>query len=143
MTLGGVRDFFRTTLNALGLKEWPDGFNIENIPATILDGAYHLDSGRITVTNMGVNGTAYECEYPVTLKVLSKGFRDSGKAIDAAIDKAQSVISGIVGAVDDLDQTKGLKHVHPQDIQTQPLQISNTHAVICTMTFNAVFIFGV
>lgn len=142
MTIGGVRGFFRTQLNALKLKEWVDGFNIENIPSTVLNNSYHLDVGRITVgTPMGGNGFVYEFNYPVTLKVFSKGFKNPGLAIDAALDNAQDILADILQPGVRLAlANQGLKDIRPSGITTQPLQISNDNAVILVMGFNAILV---
>lgn len=134
MTLSGVRDFFRTELDTLGFREWTDPFVIDNIPATILDGAYHLDIGNIRISNIGVQAKAYSFSYPVTLKVLSKGFRNPSVAIDAALDNAEDIIEALLGATID---NHGLKQINPTALTTQPLQLSNEHAVILVMSFSA------
>ncbi len=107
---------------------------VDNIPSSILDGAYHLGVGQIKITPLGVNGVAFNFIYPVTLRVLSKGFKDPGAAIDAALDNAQNILEAVLGASID---SVGLKHVHPVGLTTQPFQLSNEHAVILTMNFNA------
>lgn len=137
MTLGGVRDYFRTRLNILTYKEWPDGFNTANIPATVFDKSYHLEVGTINVKNQSQTG--FEFAYPVTLRVMSKGFRDPSAAIDAALDNAQTILADILAPAVRL-QTNGLKQILPTSINTLPLQISNDNAVMLVMTFSAYLI---
>jgi hypothetical protein len=48
MSLTSVRPYFRTHCNALGFTEWMDGFNIENIPSTLIDMAYHIGPPQTT-----------------------------------------------------------------------------------------------
>ncbi len=142
MTLGGVRDFFRTQLNALNYREWTDAFVVENIPSTILDGSYHLDVGHIQITRpMGGNGTAYEISFPVTIKVFSKGYRHAAAAIDGALDDAQAILAALLDPSVRLSQTMvGLKDIRPSSIDTKPLQVSNEHCVILVMGFSAYLI---
>ncbi len=139
MTLGGVRGVFRTRLNNLSYREWTDGFNTANIPATILDRSYHLEVGTIQIGVQG--GIQYEFSYPVTLRVLSKGFKDPGLAIDAALDNASAILADLMSPSVKL-QTYGLKLLRPRTIDTQPLQVSNDNAVMLVMTFNALLIYA-
>lgn len=141
MTLGGVRGFLRTTLNALKLKEWTDGFSTDNIPATIIDGSYHLDVGHIRIKTAGVNANALDVMYPITLKVFAKGFKNPALAIDAALDRAQNILSAFVSANKTLNQ-QGLKRVIPTGLDTQPLRVDNTHCVMLVMTFDASLVLG-
>jgi hypothetical protein len=136
MTLGQVRGFFRGVMNGLKYREWADGFNIANIPATILDGSYHLDVGHIKISpTMGAQARAFEFSYPVTLKVLSKGFKNPGLAIDRALDNAQGILEVLMPQANALTQV-GIKNVSPTGLDTQPLQVSNDNAVILVMTFD-------
>lgn len=137
MTLGGVRSYFSIRLNGLSYKEWPDGFNVANIPATIIDKSYHLEVGTIQVKSQSQRG--YEFSYPVTLRVMSKGFKDPSAAIDAALDNAQDILADLLAPAVRL-QTNGLKEIKPGSINTQPLTISNDNAVMLVMTFSAYLI---
>ncbi len=140
MTLGGVRAFFRTRLDGLSYREWADGFAVDNIPDTVLNKAYHLDVGRIQISKtMGAQAKIYEFSYPVTLKVLSKGFRDPAAAIDAALDNAQAILADVLPASGVLVQ-EGFKSVSPVSLETLPLQVSNDNAVMLVMGFSVYLI---
>jgi hypothetical protein len=78
MTLGGLRAFFRTRLDGLGYTEWTDGFNIENIPSTVLDMSYHLAVGDIR--SGPANQLLHVFDYPLTVSIFLKGFRDPAEA---------------------------------------------------------------
>lgn len=134
MTLGEVREYFRTRLDGLEYREWTDGFNTANIPSTIFDKAYHLEVGTITVNQEGQRGFAFT--YPVTLRVLSKGFRNPAAAIDAALDNAQDILADLMAPSVRL-QTAGLKSIMPRSLTTQAVDVSNDNAVMLVMTFNA------
>lgn len=141
MTLGGVRDVYRTALKGVGLKEWTDGFNITNIPATLIDKSFHLDVGRVQMKTAGVNASAFEVKYPVVVEVFLKGFKHPAAAIDGALDLAQTIVGAVVTANKALNE-QGLKWIVPVGLDTKPLQVSNTHSVILTMTFDSAFVMG-
>ena len=139
MTLGGVRGYFRTHLDAVGLSEWRDGFNFENIPANILDRAYHIEVG--TTTTGPANQMHYTFQMPITVRVFLKGFRDPSQSIDDALDLANTIYAEVLDAANRL-QTAGLKDIRPTSVFPQPLQLTNDNAVILELGFIAYLIYG-
>jgi hypothetical protein len=139
MTLGGVRDFFRTRLDSLGYHEWEDGFNIENIPATIMDKSYHLAVGQIR--SGPANQMHHVFDYPITVSLFFKGFRTPSSAIDSSLDSAQDVLNDILNPAQRL-QTNGLKDIRPSSILVRPLAGSNDNTVVVEISFSAVMIYA-
>jgi hypothetical protein len=138
MTLGGLRAFFRTRLDGLGYTEWTDGFNIENIPSTVLDMSYHLAVGDIR--SGPANQLLHVFDYPLTVSIFLKGFRDPAEAIDLGLDAGQEILEDILSPAQRL-QTDGLKDIRPGSIAVRPLADSNDNTVVVEMEFRAVMAF--
>jgi hypothetical protein len=139
MTLGGVRGFFRTRLDGLGYNEWTDGFNIENIPSTVLDKSYHLAVGPIR--SGPANQMHHVFDYPIVVSLFFKGFRDPSSAIDSSLDSAQDVLNDILDPAQRL-QTNGLKDIRPNGILVRPLAGSNDNTVVVEISFNVVMLYA-
>lgn len=93
MSLVSIKPFFRARMSALKYKEWVDPFADDNIPANLIDGAYHLrvlgTSGRKT------SQSDIEFNHQVQVKLFFKGFRDVDAAETKARQKADEIVSDI------------------------------------------------
>jgi hypothetical protein len=133
MSLSQVRSLFRTRLDGLGYREWPDGFNFENIPDTILDRSYHIETGLISGTS--ANQTVHNFSYSISLRVFLKGYRDPAAAIDDAVSQAETILADILSPSVRLSTT--IKDIVPDTITVEPFDISNDNDVILKMDFTA------
>jgi hypothetical protein len=127
VTFGAVRPFFAGRLDALGFSEWPDGFNTENIPSTILDNSYHLEVGEIRGESNGP--TNYVFSMPLVIRIFTKGYRDPGSQIDAALDIGNVVLEDLLDPAVRNAQND-LKDIRPTSVQVLPLAASNDNQVI-------------
>jgi hypothetical protein len=143
MTLGGLRSFLKPVIDGLGYKYWADGFSVNNIPAQIVNKSYHLDIGRMQITNPlgAANGALYEFDHQVTLKVLRNGFRNPSDAIDKSLDEAQAIIQALITAGRTQAQN-GFKRLQPVTIDTVAASPNNETQVITVMVFKVVLMFG-
>lgn len=137
MSLAEIRPYMRDILDGLGYDEWTDGFNFENIPSTIFNESYHLEVGVISA---GVaNQRAYRFTAPVLLRVFLKGFRSPSEAIDDALLRGDTILSGVLAESERLGvpaDNRSIKNVFPGPIQTLPFDASNDNAIILQMEFN-------
>lgn len=133
MSLTAVRTYFRDRMETLGYDEWPDGFAFDNIPETILNGAFHLTSG--TVTQNVQNQTAVDLSAPITIRLFLKGFRSPASAIDESISQGEEVICECVKAVNAHNQA--IKDVQFLNLEPQPLDESNDNSVLLVINFEA------
>lgn len=133
MSLTLVRPYFRTRLDSLGYNEWTDGFDFENIPETILDGAYHLEIG--TLSSIGVEHTMIDMEYPLTVRLYLKGFRDPASAIDESISQGEAIVCDITKIVNANQQ--GIKGVEFSTMQPIPKSDNNDNIILLEMEFTA------
>lgn len=138
MNLDGFRAFLRTRLDALGYREWEDGFNRSNIPSTIIDKSYHIQVG--TIGTGPSNQVHHIFRYPVRLFVLLKGFRSPSQAIDQGLTEAQNILDDIL-SVDVRLQSNGLKDVRPVSIDVLPLSESNDNTIIVDIALEGFLIF--
>ena len=136
MTLGELRPFISTKIAALNLKEWTDGFNTANIPANILDGAFHVEIGS------GISGSAsqlvHEFRVPFTVRVFFKGFRNPADAKDKALTRANDVLTALLKPTVRLGGVDNLKDIRPVSLTPVPLASSNDNSLILELVFEAV-----
>ena len=125
--------YMRTQLDSLGYSEWSDGFNFENIPSSIIDGAYHLEVGIIS--SQSANQRAHQFSFPVVLRVFLKGFSDPKSAIDDALLRGDNILGAVLSEANRLTQAEDIKDVVPNSITVQELSASNDNSVILQMEF--------
>lgn len=133
MALTDVRSYFRTRMNALSFKEWPDGFNFENIPKNIINKTFHIQSD--TITPDATNMTTYDFSSPVILRLFIKGFRDPAQAIDDAIGFYEEILCEVLDPANRLGTL--IQNISPGPTSILPLSDNNDNAVILEMEFTA------
>lgn len=139
MSLSTVRGYFRTKMDALVYQEWTDGFNFDNIPSTLLNKAYHIQSG--TITGLRNNQNDQETSQIVTIRSFYKGFRDPASAIDTAVSETELIIKAMCAPTSRL-ATTGLTNVIFQDATLEPNSLSNDNIVKATLQFSVFVIIG-
>lgn len=132
MSLLAAREYFKQYLEQLGYEEWPDGFNIENIPSTVLDGAYHVESGTIVQNSQNQRDLDLGCIEIV--RIFKKGFRYPSRAIDEAHIEVQTFLELVLDATNRGAQPP--TNVILNSIDFLPLTIDNDNALMVEMNFN-------
>lgn len=133
MCLAQARIYFRNRMETLGYSEWRDGFNKDNIPSTLLDQVFHLESGEIAPT--ASNHQVHEFSSPIVVRVFLKGFLDPATAIDNALETADTILEEILLPSNRLGTE--VKDVIPIGISVNPLSDSNDNAVLLELNFEA------
>jgi hypothetical protein len=133
--LTSVRPYFRSRLLDLGFTEWTDGFNKENIPRSLLDGSFHIESGAISPTRS--NHQVHEFTSAIVVSVFFKGYRNPAEAIERAISQSERILKSTLKASDRLEGDC-IKDVFVGDINVSPLSASNDNAVTLEMGFNVI-----
>lgn len=128
-----VRDHFRDVLNTLGLREWPTAFSYDNIPSTILTDSYHMTIDPIV--SGPSNHQVHKFDYPLTLRVFLKGFRDESESVDAAVKVGQDILCAVLQSSSRLGDT--IKDIVPNSMQPIPLSGSNDNSIIIELSFTA------
>ena len=135
--LTAMKPYFRARLNALGLREWTDGFNFENIPANILDKSYHLEfpsGARVDAYDM----TSNDITHDIVARVFFKGFRNPSQAIDAALLKYEQILESVLASENRVGVA--IKNIYLDSCQIRALSDSNDNAVILEITFSCLII---
>jgi len=133
--LSSVRPYFRARMNSLGFKEWQDGFAVDNIPRTLLNGSYHIEANSVTPTRPNQQLVTFEIES--IIRVHFKGYRSPSDAIDKAYVEAETILADILQPANKLSGPC-IKDVYLASITVNPLGATNDNAVILELTFNAV-----
>lgn len=133
MSLTDVRSYFRTRMTGLGHKEWTDAFNFENIPESIQDRSFHMETGLISGNSQ--NQTVLDTSFSMTLRLFLKGYRTPADAIDSGVSFGQSAICDIINP----NNANGvnIKDIQFISMQVLPRDGSNDNTVIVQMEFSA------
>lgn len=131
----GVRTFFQTVAQDLGYRKHYDGFNIENIPGTKFDKAYHVEA--FNFSSIPQNQSTLDLEGSVTVRLFFKAFRDVDDGIQKATNAADSYIAEVLGSERRLTNSS-FKNIILNQIVIEPYAISNDNFVVCRMEFTAI-----
>jgi hypothetical protein len=134
MSFVNVLPYFRARLDSLNLNEWDDGFAVDNIPATIIDRAYHLRVGLID--SQPANQQTHAFQVPVEVRVFLKGYQDPKSAINDAMSLSENIHAEVLKLANRVGRTDGILDVKPLTTAIDPLADSNDNDVIVTLTYN-------
>lgn len=88
MTISKVRSYFNAkfleTDTGFRNKEWKDAFNIDNIPATLIDMGYHIQPGELISTVK--NDHTVEDDLNTEINIWFRGYRDVQEKLDESYD---------------------------------------------------------
>ena len=129
-----IPELFRTQMDGLGYEEWDDALNVENIPSTIIDGAYHVEipSGEMTVINQHVLNEAST----VNLRVFKKGFANTLTMRDEMLAERQTILCDILSPAVRL--SSGIKNIVADSWSITPLSDSNDNSAILEINFTCI-----
>jgi hypothetical protein len=134
-----IRPYFRTQLDALGYREWKDGFNTSNIPATLLKNSYHIEA--VTGSRFGsYDQRTQDIEQDVTIRLFLKGYRYPADAIDDALSNIDTILTRVLEPSRRLGSS--IKNIYFQNYQVLPLSETNDNAAILEITFSCLIIFS-
>lgn len=135
MSFVDVKPYFQARMKATDadLNEWQDAFDVNNIPATVIDKAWHIRVGT-----MSYQGSKHEClafGVPVDLKVCLKGYRSPYEAVDNAHGLADAIIKECCKSTTSLNQAN-IKNVIPNLVNVREIGPSNDNLVVLEISFN-------
>lgn len=134
MSLTIVRPFFRTVLDGQGYTEWTDGFNFENIPSTLLDLSYHIET--VNCVGVRMNQLDQELELDVKISLFFKGYRDPAEAIDLSIQKVEDFIKEVLKPGFRVGQyASGIKNIVFEGFALEPKDGTNDNLVKADVNF--------
>lgn len=127
-------------MTTVGLFEWKDAFNIENIPSTIIEKKpYHIEMG--TFTGNRNNQIHLEMSCIISITFLLNGFANPADAIDRAVLQGESIINECVKPSNSLVQTS-IKDVVFRSFTMEPIAASNDNIVKGKIEFSVLVIKG-
>lgn len=141
MSLVNCRSYLRARANSIGLKEWADGFNFDNIPSTLLNKSYHISPNEGTTIKNNQNDQ--EINYSQSIRIFVKGYRDNATAIDNAHLIVDNLIKECVNPKNRLTQSNGIKNVFFENFSFTTNDSSNDSIVMATVTFRMLFVMDV
>jgi hypothetical protein len=141
MSLRAAREYMRERGEAIGLREWKDALNFQNIPANLVDRAFHIESG--TAVGIKLNQSDQELNFAQTVRIFVKGFRNPSAGIDSAIALAEDYIKECVTAPNRLTQTTGIKNVVFENANFDADSASNDNLIVASLTFRIFSILAV
>lgn len=139
MTLGAVQPFFVNRLINLGFKEWADGFNVQNIPANLIDGAFHVMVGDMILG--AVQQQTHDMKMQITVRLFFKGYKTPQAAKNAGLDSAQTVLNDFLKPSVRLGQANNLKDIRPVGLVAKPLADSNDNSLVLELVFECFLIY--
>lgn len=133
----GALDYCRDRLTSLGLAEWTDAFNSENIPRTLLDDTFHIEIG--TVSRKFEHHDNIEINVPLTIRTFGRSFVDTGEGRDNAISLADTIIDEFVKAENRLNDTD-IKTIQFDNMNLNALNESNDNSLVLVLDFTALIV---
>jgi hypothetical protein len=139
MSVTSVLDYFKTGYETIGFVEWTDPFNIENIPSTVLEKAFHVELG--TGVPKTHTQTLLEVLLPVTVKSFRKGYRNAASALRACSADVDTVMNELMKAENRFTQST-IKNVLLSRFSFDRLGTTNDNIAILSMEFEVLVLFN-
>ncbi len=135
MSFSDIRPYVKARMLTVDpeFSEWTDAFNVENVPNTIIEKAWHLMFDPASAVSLNQTGLLYDC--PITIRVHFKGYREPQDAVDLGVQNAEAIIREFVKHVNRLTQTS-IKNVTSTGWNLEPLAASNDNIVVLVLSFN-------
>lgn len=133
MSITAARSYLRSRAKTIGLKEWSDGFNFDNIPSTVINGTFHISSGA--GSGVKLNQHDQEITFNQTVRIFIKGYRDVSSAIDYAVKVTEDLIKESVSPKNRLTQSGGIKNIVLDSFNFEEGDQSNDNLVVASITF--------
>ena len=138
MSLYHCRQFLRSSANNIGLKEWTDGVNTDNIPSTLINKSYSM--GLPSGEGVKLNQHNQECNFDTTIKVFFKGYRDTNTTIDNAVSVVDDLIKECLNPRNRLSQGNGIKNVFFNGYSFDTIGGSNDNIIVASINFRILVI---
>lgn len=132
MSLINARQYFRTKLKSIGYKEWSDPLNVENIPSTILDKAFHIE--HPSIDPISINQQSLDINHRINIKTFYKGFSEPQLAMDKALTELERILQAVMPAVSRLN-ISNVKNIIFQGAFPRALSQSNDNVVVLELNF--------
>jgi hypothetical protein len=134
--ISAVKPYARARMEALSYVEWEDGFNSENIPSTMLNTAYFVETGKVTSERLEQQHIVVRV--PFTVKLFRAAERDVKSLVDTMWALVDAAIDEVMNVTNRTTYGSGLVNVLFNSASVEPLAQSNDNGVIGSMEFTAI-----
>lgn len=141
MSIRDSRSYLRARASAIGLKEWTDGINTDNIPASVQNKSFSL--GLPNGSAVKLNQTDQTLTVDSSVKIFLKGYKDTVSAIDNMALIIEDLIKECEAPRNRLTQSNGIKNVNFTDFNIDQLGNSNDNVIVGTVTFRIMTVLAV
>lgn len=124
-------------MDALNYKEHKDAFNYANIPNTIINKSYHIETPTGGRRGTYTNGSQ-DIEHDCVVRVFFKGYRYPALAIDEAMASYGTILDRVLDSNNRLNA--GIKNIYLNDVNIQPYDASNDNLVLLEITFTCLMV---
>ncbi len=139
MSLSQVLTYGRTAMIALQHTEWkdalPTGSEVDNVPSTKLDRAFHIRLGACGPTRQ--NQTLIELNAPLEVILFVKGYKDTAAGRDRAAGYLTEIITTFLQNDRRIASVASIKNVLfvSGDIKELSSDNDNAFMVVCNFNF--------
>lgn len=132
MSLSAVRPLFQNVMKGLGFTEWRKSFEPENIPKTLTNSTFHIQTRPIS--GLRNNQNDQEINFPITLTFARNGFRDEVSAVEKCEELFETIIHEVLKPANRL-KTAGIKNIVFNSATCEPIAVSNDNIILGRMEF--------
>ena len=118
----------------MGFREWTDSFDIENIPSTLFDKAFHINVGPVSPEG-GISQSDIRFSVEARVQFCFKAFRNIAQGIDDAYLALDDILDGILDPAFRLSNTGVFKELQPTSAEVFEFSADNDNLVILEVTF--------
>lgn len=127
-----IRQYFVARAKAIGLIEWTDAFNYENIPANLMNGSFFIEAPNFQAVKP-IQHRDQEISAQVEIKFFIKGYRTPKEAMDKSVEKAESLIREVLKPTNRMSGC--LKNVTLNSVNIEPFAASNDNLIMVTNSY--------
>lgn len=134
MSLDSLRPYFQGAMVAVDseFREWEDGFNVDNIPNTALDCAWHFST--LPASLVSFNQHCLQMDVPLTINAWVKGYRTPIEAVDMGLKKIESILKECLRHSRRLSQPT-IKNVLPTGFNVEAISATNDNIARLVLNF--------
>lgn len=134
MSLDSLRPYFQGAILATDpdFREWEDAFNVENIPNTALDCAWHFSV--LPSSLVSFNQACLQMDVPIVLNAWVKGYRTPIEAVDLGLKRIESMVKECLRHSRRLTQPT-IKNVLPTGFNVEAIAATNDNIARLVLNF--------
>lgn len=134
MSLETIRPYFQEAMLTVDRTyvEWEDAFNVENIPNSELDRAWHIQLSPATLASF--NQACLSYNVPLVLTAWEKGYKTPSEAVDNGLKKLEAILKECVRHSRRLSKPY-IKNVVPTGFSVDAISATNDNIAKLVISF--------